>query len=83
MIASSDKGRLKAWWARGSPRGSNTSTAAPISVAKVPASASIPRSESTIRSRRSCAASARRSTAYCSFTSWEKAASVTAMNGTS
>ena len=45
--------------------------------------ASSPRSASTIRSSRSCAAIARRRTAYCSLTSRLKAASVTAMNGTS
>ena len=81
--SSASSGRRKARWASGSPRASNTSTAAPISVASVPASASSPRSESTIRSSRSWAASARRRTAYCSLTSWVNAASVTAMNGTS
>ena len=65
------------------PRASKARTVPPISVASAPAIASRPRSASTIRSSRSCAAIARRSTSYCSLTSRLKAASVTAMNGTS
>ena len=81
--ASGSSGRRNACCWSGSPRASNTTTAAPISVASAPTSASSPRSDRTIRSSRSCAARARRSTAYCSLTSWVNAASVIAMNGTS
>ena len=55
----------------------------PIIVASALARPSSPRSESTICSSRSWAESARRNTAYCSFTSREAARSVMAMNGTS
>ena len=51
--------------------------------ASAAATPSSPRSESTIRSSRSCAESARWSTAYCSLTRCVNAFSVIAMNGTS
>ncbi len=51
--------------------------------ASAAATPSSPRSESTIRSSRSWAESARCSTAYCSLTRCVNAFSVTAMNGTS
>jgi hypothetical protein len=69
--------------AKGSPLAPMTMTAPPIKDASAAASASSPRSESTIRSSRSWAAIERLSTAYCSFTSRVNAASVIAMNGTS
>ena len=69
--------------ASSSPRPSNTSAGPPISADSAPATPSSPCSESTIRSSRSWAASARRSTAYCSLTRCVNAFSVSAMNGSS
>ena len=53
----------------------------PISVASAAVMASSPRSESTMRCRRSWTAIERCSSAYCSLTSRPNAFSVTAMNG--
>jgi hypothetical protein len=78
---SSSNGRRKPWRASGSPRPSKTSAAPPTSVASAPATAPRPRSERTMRCRRSCAAIERRSSSYCSLTSRVNADSVTAMNG--
>ena len=66
-----------------SPRASKISAGPPISDGeRARRRRRGPRSESTIRSSRSCAESARCSTAYCSLTRCENAFSVTAMNGT-
>jgi hypothetical protein len=65
------------------PRPSKTSAVPATRPAMAWAIASRPRSESTIRCRRSWAAMDRCSSAYCSLTSRENAFSVTAMNGTS
>ena len=69
--------------ASSAPRASKISAGPPIIEASAPATPSRPRSDSTIRSSRSWAESARRSTAYCSFTSRVNAFSVMAMNGSS
>ena len=66
-----------------SPRPSKIIAGPPISEASAPATPSSPCSESTTRSRRSWAASARRRSAYWSLTSELKARSVRAMNGSS
>ena len=81
--ASGSSSRRNVRCASGTPRPSKTSALPPMSVDSACATASRPRSESTMRSRRSMAAIERRSTAYCSLTSWAKARSVIAMNGSS
>src|SRR3954466_8949628 len=80
---SSSSSRRNVRTARVSPRPSKTSAVPPTRFASAPTIASRPRSESTIRWRRSCAAIERCSSAYCSLTSRVNACSVRAMNGSS
>ena len=82
-ICSSSSGRRNERQASGAPRPSSTSAVPPTRPASAPTIPSMPRSASTTRCRRSCAAIERRSSAYSSLTSRVNACSVIAMNGSS